>query len=261
MKTLKLLSWNVNGIRAALKKGFLDWFAGENADIVCLQETKAAPEQLGEELTAIPGYQAFFSSSKLKKGYSGVVIYTKLTPKAVAYGMGEPRFDDEGRIVCAEYADFVLYCVYFPNGKASKERLAYKMEFYDAFQKHVVKQMKKGKQIVVCGDVNTAHKEIDLARPKENEKISGFLPEERAWIDGFLAAGFIDTFRVFNQEPGQYTWWDQLTRARDRNVGWRIDYFYVSRDLKDRVSGAAIMPHVMGSDHCPVGLHLNSAAE
>jgi exodeoxyribonuclease-3 len=261
MKTLKLLSWNVNGIRAALKKGFLDWFAGEDADIVCLQETKASPEQLGEELTAIPGYQAFFSSSKVKKGYSGVVIYTKLAPKSVAYGMGEPRFDDEGRIVCAEYADFTLYCVYFPNGKASKERLAYKMDFYAAFQKHVVKQVKKGKQIVVCGDVNTAHKEIDLARPKENEKISGFLPEERAWIDGFLAEGFIDTFRLFNQEPGQYTWWDQLTRARDRNVGWRIDYFYVSSGLRDRVTGAAIMPQVLGSDHCPVGLHLSSAAE
>lgn len=259
MKTLNLVSWNVNGLRAVAKKGFLDWFRSEDADIVCLQETKAAPEQLPEELIAIPGYQAFFSASKVKKGYSGVVTYTKVAPRSVGFGMGEPRFDDEGRIVVAEYEDFLLYNVYFPNGKASKERLAYKLEFYEAFQTHVKRVAKRGKQVVVCGDVNTAHQEIDLARPRENQKISGFLPEERAWLDRFVGDGFVDTFRIFNQDPGHYTWWDMMSRARERNVGWRIDYFFVHERMRERVRGASIKPDVPGSDHCPVGIELLSA--
>ncbi|MGB5105883.1 MAG: exodeoxyribonuclease III [Candidatus Zixiibacteriota bacterium] len=256
MKPLKLVSWNVNGIRAAAKKGFHDWFKSTSADIICLQETKASPEQLDVSLTQVEGYHAFFSSSTVKKGYSGVVIYTRHEPKTVYHGMGEALYDNEGRIVATAFDDFTLYNVYFPNGKASKERLKYKLDFYEAFQKHVSGQITQGKGIVVCGDVNTAHKEIDLARPKENVKISGFLPEERAWMDRFFEAGFVDTFRIYNQEPGQYTWWDQLSRARDRNVGWRIDYFFVSQNIADRVRGAGVHPDVMGSDHCPVSLEI-----
>lgn len=257
MKTIKLISWNVNGIRAAAKKGFRDWFDATGADIICLQETKASPEQLSAELTNIDGFSAHFSSSVVKKGYSGVVTYTKLKPKNVTHGMGVARFDNEGRIVATEFDDFTLFNVYFPNGKQSKERLAYKLDFYEAFQTHIVALRNAGKSVIICGDVNTAHKEIDLARPKENIKVSGFLPEECAWIDRFLAAGFVDTFRKFNSEPGHYTWWDTMTRARERNVGWRIDYFYVSEDIASRVKGASISPDVMGSDHCPIGLELS----
>ena len=254
MKPIRLVSWNVNGIRAAAKKGFLDWFKATSADIVCLQETKASPEQLDVSLTQVDGYHSFFSSSTVKKGYSGVVIYTRHKPKTIVTGMGLPQYDDEGRIVATEFDDFTLFNVYFPNGKASKERLQYKLDFYEAFQSHVQSLIGKGKGVIVCGDVNTAHKEIDLARPKENVKVSGFMPEERAWMDRFFEAGFVDTFRLFNQEPGHYTWWDVMTRARERNVGWRIDYFFVSQNIADRVKGAGVHPDVMGSDHCPVSL-------
>jgi len=254
-KNLRLLSWNVNGIRAAYKKGFLDWFKKEKPDILCIQETKAHPDQLTDDLKNVDGYQSYFSSAE-KKGYSGVVTYSKVNPLQVQQGIGIKKFDSEGRFVVTEFEDFILFNIYFPNGKASKERLQYKMEFYDEFLKHCKKLLKKGKKIVVCGDVNTAHKEIDLARPKENSEISGFLPEEREWIDKFLAAGFIDTFRIFNKEPENYTWWDQVTRARERNVGWRIDYFYASENLKPNIKSATIHSSVMGSDHCPIELLL-----
>jgi len=256
MKKSRLLSWNVNGIRAAYKKGFVDWFKKENPDILCLQETKAHPDQLTEDLLNINKYKSFFSSSIVKKGYSGVAIYTKQEPAEVQHGFGIPKFDDEGRIILADYKDFILINIYYPNGKAREERLKYKMDFYDAFLDYADKLVKKGKKLVICGDVNTAHKEIDLARPKENEKISGFLPIEREWMDKFISHGYIDTFRMFNDEPEQYTWWDQQSRARERNVGWRIDYFFVSENFKKNVSKAFIMPDVMGSDHCPIGLEL-----
>lgn len=257
MPNLKIISWNVNGIRAAYKKGFLDWFKNENPDILCIQETKAHPDQLTEELRNPEGYESYFSSAE-KKGYSGVAIYTKQKPKKVEHGFGIKKFDSEGRIIIAEYPKFFLMNIYYPNGKASAERLKYKMEFYDAFQKYTNKLKKQGKNIVVCGDVNTAHKEIDIARPKENEKISGFLPEEREWIDKFLSDGYVDTFRMFNNEPDNYTWWDQITRARDRNVGWRIDYFYVNEEFKKNVKDAFILAEVMGSDHCPIGIEIKS---
>lgn len=256
MKKLRLLSWNVNGIRALHKKGFVDWLLTEDPDILCLQETKAAPEQLSEELLNIKGYKSFFSSSIVKKGYSGVAIYTKEDPIKVEHGFGIPKFDDEGRIIIAHYKEFVLINIYYPNGKARAERLQYKMDFYDAFLEYVNKLIKKNKKLIICGDVNTAHKEIDLARPKENSKVSGFLPIEREWLDKFLSNGYHDTFRIFNDEPENYTWWDQLTRARDRNVGWRIDYFFVSDNFKKNVKDAFIMPDVMGSDHCPVGIEI-----
>jgi len=254
-KKYRLLSWNVNGIRAIQKKGFLDWFKKENPDILCLQETKAHPDQLVDELKNVDGYESFFSAAE-RKGYSGVVTYTKLKPIKVQQGIGKKEFDSEGRFIITEFDDFTLFNIYFPNGKASKERLQYKMDFYDAFLKHCKKLIKQDKKIVVCGDVNTAHKEIDIARPKENSDVSGFLPQEREWIDKFLAAGFLDTFRMFNNEPDQYTWWDMITRARERNVGWRIDYFYASKNLKNNIKSASIHSSVMGSDHCPIELEL-----
>jgi exodeoxyribonuclease-3 len=228
----------------------------ENPDILCLQETKARPEQLSDELLNINGYKSYFSSSIVKKGYSGVAIYTKQKPVKVEHGFGIPKFDDEGRIIIADYKAFTLINIYYPNGKMSKERLQYKMDFYDAFLDHANDLLKKKKKLVICGDVNTAHKEIDIARPKENEKVSGFLPIEREWMNKFLNNGYHDTFRIFNQEPEQYTWWDMLTRARERNVGWRIDYFFVSDNLKKNLRDAFIMPDVMGSDHCPIGIEL-----
>jgi len=255
MKKVRILSWNVNGIRSAYKKGILNWFSKEQPDILCIQETKAMKEQLPEDLLNVNGYASHFSSAE-RKGYSGTATYTKVNPVKVLNGIGIKKFDSEGRFLITEFDEFILFNIYFPNGKAKKERLQYKMDFYEAFLKHLKKLLKQDKKIVICGDVNTAHKEIDLARPKENEKISGFLPEEREWIDKLLETGFTDTFRKFNQKPEQYTWWDMMTRARDRNVGWRIDYFFISDNLKDNLKNALIFPEVMGSDHCPVGIEL-----
>ena len=255
MKKLKLLSWNVNGIRAVAKKGFHEWLKQANPDILCIQETKAWEEQLDESLTNIDGYHAYFAEA-YKKGYSGVAIYTKQKPLSIKKGIGIEEFDREGRILIAEYPEFTLFNIYYPNGKAREERLKYKMDFYEAFQKYVVKLKKQGKKIIICGDVNTAHKEIDLARPKPNSKVSGFLPEERAWMDRFLAEGFIDTLRMFNTSAEVYTWWDMMTRARDRNVGWRIDYFFISENLRENITNAFTLPDVKGSDHCPVGIEV-----
>jgi len=255
MKNLKLISWNVNGLRAVLKKGFFDFIKAEDPDILCLQETKAHEDQLGFDVKEIEGYDSHFSAAK-KKGYSGVAIYSKIVPDSINRKLGIAKFDKEGRILMADYKDFILFNVYFPNGKASKERLDYKMDFNQIFLEYIKDLLKKGKKIVICGDVNTAHKPIDLARPKANEKISGFLSIERAWIDQLLAAGFIDTLRVFNKKPDQYSWWSLRTRARDRNVGWRIDYFFVSENLTKNLKNAFILPEVMGSDHCPVGIEL-----
>jgi exodeoxyribonuclease-3 len=256
MKKLKLLSWNVNGIRAVYKKGFIDWFRKENPDILCLQETKASEEQLAGELINPPGYKSFFSAAE-KKGYSGVALYTKKEPVTVGKGFGIEKFDREGRVLVADYEKFVLMNVYYPNGKASPERLQYKLDFYDAFLEFAEGFRVRGRNLVVCGDVNTAHKEIDLAHPKENETTSGFLPVERDWMDKFVGCGYVDTFRMFNNEPGQYTWWHMITRARERNVGWRIDYFFVNQEFRDKVKSAFIMPDVMGSDHCPLGIEIN----
>ena len=253
---MRLISWNVNGIRAVHKKGlFLGWIEEEQPDVLCLQETKAHESQLPEALTKVEGYSSWFSTPE-RKGYSGVALYTKEEPRSVSFGLGVEQFDNEGRTVVADFDDFVLLGIYFPNGKRSAERLRYKMEFYDAFLDYVENLRKEGRSVVVCGDVNTAHKEIDLARPKENEKISGFLPEERAWMDKFFERGYVDTFRQFHQEPGNYSWWDTMTRARERNVGWRIDYFFTDADLASSLTDGFILPDVMGSDHCPVGIEI-----
>ena len=251
-----LLSWNVNGLRAAVKKGFLEWFRGAAPDILCLQETKSSPEQLAPDVRDIAGYRSYFSSAE-RKGYSGVALYTRTAPQRIETTWGDRRYSNEGRILLADYGRLLLCNVYFPNGKASKERLAYKMGFYRSFMEWSVGEKTKGKKLIVCGDVNTAHREIDLARPKENEKVSGFLPEERAWIDAFLSNGFVDSLRLFYPEQKDlYTWWDLKSRARERNVGWRIDYFFVSENLKRDVAAAFILADTTGSDHCPVGIRL-----
>lgn len=258
MKTLKILSWNVNGIRAGQRKGFLEWLQKEQPDILCIQETKAEKEQLDEELLMPEGYLTYWNHSKRKKGYSGTAIYTKYKPNKITHGLGDEAFDQEGRTIVAEFGDLVLFNIYYPNGKASQERLDFKMAFYEAFQKRAEKEVKDGKRVLVCGDVNTAHHPIDLARPKDNESISGFLPIEREWMDRFEAAGFHDTFRMFHpNEPDHYSWWSMRSGARARNVGWRIDYFYCSDKLKDNIKDAFIMPDVMGSDHCPVGVQVD----
>ncbi|OGR58628.1 MAG: exodeoxyribonuclease III [Elusimicrobia bacterium GWA2_69_24] len=252
-KKVRLFSWNVNGIRAAARKGLLDWLRRESPDVLCLQETKAEPSQLDEALLRPEGYRAEFCWAQ-KKGYSGVATYAKAPAVRVERGLGVPEYDAEGRVLVHDFPEFRLYNVYFPNGKASPERLRYKLRFYDDFLKALKKDLKRGERVVVCGDVNTAHRELDLARPRENSRVSGFLPEERAWIDRLLQAGFADTFRQFETGPGHYTWWDQVTRARERNVGWRIDYFFVSDALRPRLKGAAIHDGVMGSDHCPISV-------
>lgn len=252
---MRIYCWNVNGIRAVQKKGFLSWFREVSPDVLCLQETKAHQDQLEKALVEVEGYESLWSSAE-RKGYSGVGTYTRRRPLSFQYGFGKTEFDSEGRVLVTEFPEFMLFNVYFPNGKRDQVRLDFKLEFYRAILQHWQDLRKKGKRLVICGDYNTAHKEIDLARPKENETISGFLPIEREWMDELVRLGYVDTFRLFNQKPDQYTWWDMMTRARERNVGWRIDYFFVSQDLIPMVKQACICPQVMGSDHCPIGLEL-----
>jgi exodeoxyribonuclease-3 len=252
---MKILSWNVNGIRAAFKKGIFEWIKKESPDILCLQETKALPEQVPLQLKNMPGYNIYWNSA-VRKGYSGVVTFTKGKPIDVKKGFGIDKFDLEGRTLITEYPSFMLFNIYFPNGKKNQERLEYKLDFYDKFLAYADNIKAKGKNIVVCGDFNTAHKKIDLARPRENEKVSGFLPIERAWIDTFIDHGYVDTFRHFNNQPHQYSWWDMKTRARDRNVGWRIDYFFANKEFIPYVKKAFIQQDIMGSDHCPVGIEI-----
>ena len=222
-----------------------------------MQETKAHPEQLDAALLTPPGYFVYWTKP-VRKGYSGVATFTKEKPLAVKTGFGIERFDAEGRVVMTEFPDFVLLNIYFPNGQSGEERLKYKLDFYEETMKFVRDLKNKGKQVIVSGDYNTAHKEIDLARPKENEDTSGFLPIERAWIDRWIADGQVDIFRKFNAEPEQYTWWDMKSAARERNVGWRIDYHFVTKELVSKVTAASIMPEVMGSDHCPVRLEIKA---
>ena len=255
MSRLRLLSWNVNGLRAVHRKGFLEWFSGERPDILCLQETKISEEQLTPDYREIDGYDSYFSCAE-RKGYSGVAIFTNTPPVNVESQFDAEILANEGRVLMADYGRFTLLNVYFPNGRSSAERLQYKMDFYDAFLDFADGLVRDGKNVVICGDVNTAHKEIDLARPKANEKVSGFLAEERAWIDKLLDHGYVDTLRMFNQEPGQYSYWDQMSKARERNVGWRIDYFFVNQAFAPSVKAGFILPDVMGSDHCPVGIEI-----
>lgn len=256
MTHLKLLSWNVNGIRAIEKKGFLDWLNAGGANVVAVQETKASPDQVSDALRNPAGWRADWCSAE-KKGYSGVATFSKLEPKRVLTGFNDTRFDAEGRILIHEFEPFVLFNIYFPNGGRGPEWVQHKLKFYQRFLEVAKDYMRAGRSVVVTGDVNTAYAEIDLARPKENGKKSGFLPEERVAMGEFFAAGLIDTYRLLHPTEQKYTWWDMVTRARERNVGWRIDYFLISPDLKDRVVSAEIHDDVMGSDHCPISLTLN----
>ena len=252
---MKILSWNVNGIRAAQKKGFLGWLAHESPDVVCVQETKCHPDQLDIELLNPPGYQVYWNWAE-KKGYSGVATFTKRKPVEVKRGFGISRFDEEGRVLLTEFPEFVLLNIYFPNGGRGPERVKYKLDFYDETLKLVQRLKTSGKKVITSGDYNTAHQPIDLARPKENETTSGFLPEERAWLDKWMQHGQVDIFRKFNAESHQYTWWDMKTRARERNIGWRIDYHFVTENLVSAVKDATLHMDIEGSDHCPVGLEL-----
>jgi len=253
-KEIIIFSWNVNGIRAAHKKGFLEWMKNSGGDIICLQETKAQKEQLTDELINVKGYESHFFSAE-KKGYSGVAVYSAVKPENFLYGLGKEKFDCEGRVIIMEYKKFVLANAYFPNGGRGPERVKYKLDFYDELFFLLQKKYSDRKGIIVTGDYNTAHTEIDLSRPKENSGNTGFLPEERAWIDKIINLGYTDIFRkLYPGKTEQYTYWDMFTRARDRNVGWRIDYFMVSNDFADKISSAEIHADVMGSDHCPISI-------
>jgi exodeoxyribonuclease-3 len=252
-RPLRLLSWNVNGIRSVCEKGFLQWLEREDADIVCLQETKARPEQLTH--IEWPGeYERFWNSAE-KPGYSGTGIFTKQAPLSVSYGIKHEAHDREGRVITAEYESFYLVNVYVPNSKRDLSRLDYRQGWDSDFLAYL-KDLEQSKPVVWCGDLNVAHTEIDLARPKGNEKNHGFTPEERAGFDGFVNAGFIDTFREFEKSGGHYTWWSTMGGARARNIGWRIDYFLISPALRPALKEAFIQPDVRGSDHCPLGIVL-----
>lgn len=255
-KTIKLISWNVNGMNAVFKKGFLEAFKALDADIFAVQETKLQEIKLTAAMKDIDGYHSYWSYSTVKKGYSGVSTYTRIEPKRVDHRLGIPRYDGEGRLIEMDFGEFIFFNVYFPNGQMNAERLQYKLDFYSDIFAYADRYKKEGRSLVIAGDFNTAHNEIDLKNPKSNEKNSGFLRIERDWLDRIVENGYVDTFRHFHPETVTYSWWSYMRGARDRNVGWRIDYFFVTRDIIDRnwVKEAFIDNTILGSDHCPVGL-------
>lgn len=259
---MRLISWNVNGLRAVIKKNFTDVFKNLDADVFCIQETKLQDHQLDDEIRRLPGYDSHWAHSIVKKGYSGVGAWTRIQPQTVRGGIGTPEFDDEGRILELDFGDFVLFNVYFPNGQMSDARLQYKLRFYKSFFDYANSLKDKGRSLVITGDYNTAHNEIDLKNPKANSDRSGFLRIERDWLDAIVAAGYVDTFRHFYPDEVKYSWWSYRFKARERNAGWRIDYFFVSRDMIDdgRVQEAFIADDIHGSDHCPVGLIIDGDA-
>jgi len=257
-RNVKLISWNVNGLRAALKKDFIESVKKCDAQIFSVQETKMQESQVKEEMRAINGGHNYWSFSTVKKGYSGVATFSQIEPERVKQGFGIEEFDQEGRILEMDYGDFILFNIYYPNGQQSDERLDYKLRFYDAFLERAEELRKEGRSIIATGDFNTAHNAIDLKNDKANEKYSGYLRIERDWLDKFVAAGYVDTFRHFHPEEEKYSWWSYRMNARANNTGWRIDYFFVSQDLMDKgyVKNAWIDNDIFGSDHCPVGLEL-----
>lgn len=249
----KFISWNVNGIRAAEKNGFIDFLIQSRADVFAIQETKAQPEQLSDQLKNVEGYQSYWCSAQ-KKGYSGVAVYTKVIPINISSGLGIKEFDQEGRVITLEYADYFFVNAYFPNAQEGLARIDYKIDFNDALLLFLNK-LSRTKSVILCGDLNVAHKSIDLKNPKANEENAGYSIQEREWMDKFIgAAGYVDTFRQFNSEPGNYTWWTYRFNARQKNIGWRIDYFCVDKNSASRIVNAGIMSEVTGSDHCPVFL-------
>ena len=253
---MKFISWNVNGIRASHKKGALPKVFELGADIIGIQETKSTPDQLTDEIKNPKGYTAYFDSSKERKGYSGVAVYTKVQPEKVMYGLGKEEYDTEGRCLTLIYKDFAFVTAYFPNGGRDEEHFQFKLRYYELFLKHVKKLEEKYTNVVFCGDLNVAHNEIDIARPKENANQIGFLPIERAWVDKVEKSGFTDTFRNLHKEEVKYSWWDQKTRSRERNVGWRIDYVFVNKLLVKKVTKADILTEMEGSDHAPVVMEM-----
>lgn len=250
---MKITTWNVNGFRAILGKGFKTWVNENLPDILCLQEIKAKTEQLEPADREIDGYQAYWNSAE-RPGYSGVASYIRVPKMAVNFGLNDERFDNEGRVIRTDLDDFTLFNVYFPNGQRGQERVEYKLQFYARLLEICDGLHQEGRKIIITGDFNTAHQEIDLANPKENSKTSGFLPEERIWIDHFLAHGFVDAYRRLYPEKVQYTWWTYRFGARGRNIGWRLDYYLVSDGLMGRVEDVIVHDLVTGSDHCPVTL-------
>ncbi len=252
---MKLYCWNVNGIRAASGKGYKEWFNKTKPDILCLQETKAHKEQVPPEIAGPKDYYDYWHSAQ-KRGYSGVATFSQKEPVNIIYGLGVDEYDSEGRVIETYHGDFVLFNIYVPNGQRDLGRVLFKLAFCDKLLERCETLKKQDRKLIICGDYNTAHKEIDLKNPKSNQKNTGFLPEERAWIDKFIAHGFVDIFRDFNQEPENYTWWSYRLDARVRNIGWRIDYFFVSENMKDNVKDAFILPEVHGSDHCPLGIEV-----
>jgi exodeoxyribonuclease-3 len=257
-KKIKLISWNVNGLRAAIKKDFFGSLRQLDADVVALQEIKLQKPQLTAEMKDIEGYESYWCHAAVKKGYSGVAAYSRMKPKSIKYGIGEPVFDKEGRILELDFDDFIFFNVYFPNGQMSEERLRYKLDFYETFFNYTNEYKKQGRSLIITGDYNTAHNEIDLKNPKANENTSGFLRIERDWLDRIIADGYVDTFRHFNPDTVKYSWWTYRFKARDRNIGWRIDYFFVTRDIVDKnwIQETIINNDIYGSDHCPIGLVL-----
>ncbi len=252
---MKILSWNVNGIRACGKSGFLNWFAAENADIVCVQEIKAHPDQLDEDHKNPLKYHAFWNPAG-KPGYSGTAVFSKKEPLSVQLGLGDRAIDLEGRVMILKYPQFTLINSYFPNSQRDHARLPYKLAFCKKFFKLVQSLRASGENVVMCADWNIAHRDIDLKNPKSNKKNAGFLPEERAWLDSLITAGYVDVFRQFQPEGGHYTWWSYQPGVREKNVGWRLDYFLANCEFKDRLKTSYHRPEVFGSDHCPVAIEL-----
>jgi exodeoxyribonuclease-3 len=252
----RIVTYNVNGIRAALSKNWMDWLKAANPDIICLQETKANPEQLDLTLFEAAGYKHYWHSAQ-KKGYSGVAILTKEQPDNIVYGCGIQKYDDEGRVLRVDYGDNSIMSVYMPSGSSGDDRQAFKMAWLSDFQKYINSLKKERSNLIICGDYNICNKAIDIHNPKSNANTSGFLPEERAWFDSFLESGFVDSFRHFNSEPHNYTWWSYRAGSRGKNLGWRIDYNLVTENLRSKLLRATILPEAKHSDHCPALIEID----